>query len=108
MAFLARNPYLTATVCDRAAALAVARKIAKRLNARKRLSYLALNFMKDVAGAVRCRLVFNVLHIYSAEENRALFRRVHAALVPGGRLIIQDAFLQDPRGYIHKRSVFLP
>ena len=108
MAFLARNPYLTATVCDRAAALAVAKKIAKRLNARKRLSYLALNFMKDVLpGQYDVVWYSNVLHIYSAEENRALFRRVHAALVPGGRLIIQDAFLQDPQGlYPQEVSLF--
>src|SRR5262249_60491172 len=40
----------------------------------------------------------NVLHIYSPEENQGLFNRVRAALSPGGRLIIQDAFLHDREG----------
>ena len=57
MAFLARNPYLTATVCDRAAALAVARKIAKRLNTKEndRRTWRSI-YERCVARAVRCRL----------------------------------------------------
>ena len=50
---------------------------------------------------------FNVLHIYSAEENQALFRRLYSALSPGGRLIIQDAFLHDREGlYPEEASLF--
>ena len=49
----------------------------------------------------------NVLHIYSPEENEAIFRRVRAALRPGGRLIIQDAFLHDRKGlYPVEASLF--
>jgi hypothetical protein len=40
----------------------------------------------------------NVLHIYSPKENEQLFRRIREALNPGGRLIIQDAFLLDRNG----------
>ena len=49
----------------------------------------------------------NVLHIYSAEENQALFRRLYSALSPGGRLIIQDVFLHDREGlYPEEASLF--
>ena len=40
----------------------------------------------------------NVLHIYSPQDNQALFLRALAALNPGGRLLIQDAFLHDREG----------
>jgi len=53
MPFLARSPRLKATLCDRATALDVAQEIAATHRARKRLSYLPLNFMDEApAGSV--------------------------------------------------------
>ena len=50
---------------------------------------------------------FNVLHIYSPDESQALFRRVYSAGLSGGRLIIQDAFLQYQEGlYPEETSLF--
>jgi SAM-dependent methyltransferase len=108
MAFLARYSKLKATICDRAAALAVAKEIAATHRARKRLSYLPLNFMDEpLSGNYDVVWYSNVLHIYSAEENQALFRRVFSSLSPGGRLIIQDAFLHDREGvYPEEASLF--
>lgn len=97
--FLARNPRLHATLCDRAPALEVAREIAATHKGGLRLSYLPLNFMQaDVPGQYDVIWYSNVLHIYSPEENQALFKRLVPALTPGGRLIIQDAFLLDREG----------
>jgi SAM-dependent methyltransferase len=99
MAFLARNPGLHATVCDRPAALEVAKEIAATNKAGARLSYLPLNFLEeDIPGSFDVIWYSNVLHIYSMEQNQAVFRRARAALTPGGRLIIQDAFLHDREG----------
>jgi SAM-dependent methyltransferase len=99
MAFLAKNPHLRATVCDRADALDVAREIAATHKAGRRLSYLPLDLMKDeIPGTFDVVWYSNVLHIYSPEENQGVFKRVFAALNPGGRLIIQDAFLHDREG----------
>ncbi len=108
MAFLARYPQLRATVCDRVPALAVAKEIAATHKARKRLSYLPLNFMDEaLPGQYDVVWYSNVLHIYSPQENQALFRRVYSALPPGGRLIIQDAFLHDREGlYPEEASLF--
>lgn len=47
MAFLARYPQLGTTECDRAPALNVTKEIAATHKARKRLSYLPLNFMDE-------------------------------------------------------------
>ena len=99
LAFLDRHPRLRATVCDRTPALDVAREIAANHQAGSRLSYLPLNFMEEaVPGSYDVIWYSNVLHIYSPEENQALFRRLRSSLVPGGRLIIQDAFLLDRLG----------
>jgi SAM-dependent methyltransferase len=99
MAFLAKNPGLRATVCDRPAALEVAKEIAATNKMGARLSYLPLDFLsEDIPGTFDVIWYSNVLHIYSMEEKQAVFRRAKEALSPGGRLIIQDAFLHDREG----------
>lgn len=108
MAFLAKHPNLHATVCDRGPALDVAKEIAATHRARRRVSYLACDFVKEpIPGTYDVVWYSNVLHIYSPEENQAIFRRVMASLAPGGRFIIQDAFLHDQEGlYPLEASVF--
>ncbi|MGQ0811608.1 MAG: methyltransferase [Nitrospiraceae bacterium] len=99
MAFLARNPQLRATVCDRPAALEVAKHIAATHRAKSRLSFLPLDFVqKPIRGRYDVVWYSNVLHIYSARDNQTVFRKAWSALNPGGRLIIQDAFLHDREG----------
>jgi cyclopropane fatty-acyl-phospholipid synthase-like methyltransferase len=105
LAFLKKNPTLSATVCDRPAALDVAREVAATEEAGKRLSYLSVDFMNEqVPGRYDVIWYSNVLHIYSVAQNQALFRRLHQALIPGGRLIIQDAFLHDKEGLYPKEA----
>lgn len=99
LAFLAQNPHLRATVCDRAPALEVAREIAAPLRHGRRLSCLPLDFMrKPLKGQYDVIWYSNVLHIYSPEENQSLFRRLVKNLTPRGRLIVQDAFTTDRQG----------
>jgi SAM-dependent methyltransferase len=99
LAFLSNNPKLRATVCDREAALEVAREIAAGHKAGPRLSYLPLDFAQErIPGTYDVIWYSNVLHIYSPADNQAIFRRALAALNPGGRLIIQDALLHDREG----------
>ena len=99
MAFLAKNATLRATVCDRPAALDVAKEIAATHKAGPRLSYLPLDLLTEaIPGAYDVIWYSNVLHIYSPQDNQALFRRALASLNPGGRLLIQDAFLHDRDG----------
>ncbi len=99
MAFLANNPDLHATVCDREAALEVAKEIAATHRAGRRLSYLPLDFSTEaIPGTYDVIWYSNVLHIYSPADNQAIFKRAVGALSPGGRLLIQDAFLHDREG----------
>jgi SAM-dependent methyltransferase len=108
LAFLAKNPDLAATVCDRAPALEVAKEIAASLKHGRRLSYLPLDFMsRKIPGRYEVIWYSNVLHIYSPLENQRLFRKLASVLAPGGRLIIQDAFLLDREGlYPQEASLF--
>ena len=108
LAFLGKNPRLEATVADRAPALEVSREIAGRVKHGRRLSYLPLDFIKDdIPGRYDVIWYSNVLHIYSVEENRRIFEKVAAALNPGGRFLIQDAFLLDPDGtYPQETNLF--
>jgi len=108
LAFLGKNPRLAATVADRAPALEVSREIAEQVRHGRRLSYLPLDFIKDdIPGRYDVIWYSNVLHIYSPEENRHIFQKAAAALNPGGRLLIQDAFLLDPDGtYPQETNLF--
>ncbi|MBM4132875.1 MAG: methyltransferase [Nitrospira sp.] len=108
LAFLAKNPRLQATVADRAPALEVAREIAATVSQGNRLSYVPVDFVRQtIPGTYDVIWYSNVLHIYSPEENRQVFRRAAAALNPGGRLLIQDAFLQDADGlYPQEANLF--
>ncbi len=99
MAFLSKHPRLRAAVGDRPEALEVAREIAATHKAESRLSYVPVDFTKEaISGTYDVIWYSNVLHIYSPATNRAIFRRALAALNPGGRLLIQDAFLHDREG----------
>jgi ubiquinone/menaquinone biosynthesis C-methylase UbiE len=42
-------------------------------------------------------LLSAICHMFSPEENRALLRRAHAALVPQGRLVISDFILEPDK-----------
>ncbi len=107
LAFLRRNPSLRATVCDRAPAIAVAKEIAATVPHGKRLSCVHVDFVKKpIPGCYDVIWFSNVLHIYSPEENQRLFRKMADALAPGGRLLIQDAFLHDANG-LHPQDASL-
>jgi len=99
LAFLKNNPQLQATVLDRPAALEVAQTLAKHDSVESRLSLQSGNFINDkIAGTYDIVWYSNVLHIYSPSENLKVFRKIKRALKPGGRLLIQDTFLEDPQG----------
>lgn len=103
--FLAKNPKLQAGVWDRQPALEVAHTIAKPLRHGKRLSYYPGDLLKSaVPGKFDVMWVSNVLHIFSPNENKALFRKLKRALNPGGQIFIQDTFLMDKPGYDTKET----
>lgn len=96
LAFLAQNPTLHATVMDRSAALDVARMLAEQSSSGNRLTYQAGDFLTaPISGTYDVVWYSNVLHIYSPADNLRIFKKIKRILNPGGRLLIQDTFLQD-------------
>ncbi|MGB5056764.1 MAG: class I SAM-dependent methyltransferase, partial [Nitrospirales bacterium] len=97
LAFLAQNPTLHATVMDRSAALDVARMLAEQSSLGTRLTYQAGDFLiARISGTYDVVWYSNVLHIYSPTDNLKIFKKIKRILNPGGRLLIQDTFLQNP------------
>lgn len=99
LAFLKNNPTLHATVMDRPVALDVARTLAQQSSYGARLTYQSGDFLKEpISGNYDVVWYSNVLHIYSPAENLKIFKKIRKTLSPGGRLLIQDTFLHDPKG----------
>lgn len=97
--FLKKNPKLEAGVWDRQAALEVAGQIATEQKLDARMSNVEGDFLNDpVPGSFDILWLSNVIHIYSAEENIGLLKKLRKSLRPGGRVLIQDTFLQDKEG----------
>ncbi len=98
--FLKKHPRLRAGVWDRADALHVARQIAKPLRHGTRLScYAGDLFDNPVPGTFDVMWIANVVHLFSPDENKTLFRKLRHAITPGGRILIQDAFLMNRPGF---------
>ena len=105
LGFLAHNPKLQATIMDRPAALEVAKEIAASHKHGKRVSFVPLDFFQEkIQGTYDVVWLSNIIHIYSPAENTSLFKQIHAALNPGGRIFIQDTFLLDQMGLHPKEA----
>lgn len=81
-----KHPGLKSTVLELPGALEAARSIAKRYDAKGLVDYAAGDARKDDLGEARYDLVMinNVVHHFTAEENRALAAKIARALKPGG------------------------
>jgi SAM-dependent methyltransferase len=96
--FARRWPELEIVVIDRPEALEVARHQISAVDLSGRIATLPGDiFETDLDGPYDVVFVSNVVHIYSAEDNRRLVRRCAQALAAGGRLVLKDFFLSDDR-----------
>jgi hypothetical protein len=51
----------------------------------------------DLPAGADLAFISAIVHQNSREQNRELFRKVHAALVPGGRILIRDIVMDETR-----------
>lgn len=96
IAFAQASPDLTADVFDRPQVLPIAARhiAAARLEARVRTLEGDLT-ADEFPGGYDLVLVSAICHMLSPDQNRDLFRRIHRALKPGGRIAVQD-FILNP------------
>ena len=96
--FLKAHPGMRATLFDRAAVIALAREKVEAAGLQDRFSYVAGDCLTDPLGGPY-DLVFmsNIIHSWSPEQNEAVVRKAHAALAPGGTLIVYETLIDDAR-----------
>lgn len=96
MALARRYPRLNATVFELPAAAKVAREVIAAEGLTGRVKVQTGDFQReDLGKGYDVVLIFGVLVSETDEGKRALLRKAHAALVPGGLLVIRE-FLLNP------------
>ena len=92
-------PSLRPTIFEAPIPARLARARIKKAGLAKRVSVATGDFLKDDLGAERydAALISNIIHIYSADQNEKILRKVHRALRPGGMIVIKDMFVNDGR-----------
>jgi cyclopropane fatty-acyl-phospholipid synthase-like methyltransferase len=96
IAFCQVYPELTATVFDLPATLRLTEKTVKDAGLESRIALRSGNFNADsLGGPYDVVLMSDILHYQTFETNEALVKKAHDHLVPGGRLVIKDRFLDE-------------
>lgn len=96
IAFCRVYPELTATVFDLPATLRLTEKTVKDAGLDSRIVLLPGDFNRDLLGGpYDVVLMSDILHYQTFETNEALVKKVYTHLVPGGRLVIKDRFLDE-------------
>jgi SAM-dependent methyltransferase len=95
-AILRKDKKASATLFDRKVTLEVAKEILSSSKVFPRFEFLEGDLFTTEYGKNYDTIFFsNILHIYNPKENKFLFKKIHRALVSGGRFILVDLFLRD-------------
>jgi SAM-dependent methyltransferase len=96
IAFAQANPHLRATVFDLPGPIEIAKENIARYGLTDRVGTLAGNFLEDDIGTGYDFIwVSQILHSHDEAQCKLIIRKCVEALNPGGRLAIQDFFLND-------------
>ncbi|MCX5893868.1 MAG: methyltransferase [Deltaproteobacteria bacterium] len=97
--FAKANPDLKATVFDLPGPIEIARANIAKNGLEARLNTLTGNFLQDDIGSGYDYIwVSHILHSHNEDQCRLIIKKAVAALISGGRLAIQDFYL-NPDGY---------
>ncbi len=95
-AFLEANPVLQATLFDLPPVIEMARRRLGGTGVIDRVRFVAGDFDRDeLPPGHDLALLSAIIHQNSDAQNVALYRKIHRALVPGGRLVIRDHVMSD-------------
>lgn len=98
IAFLRAVPGATATLFDLPDAIPLARRRLTAEGLADRVTLAAGDFYTDdLPGGADFAWLGAIVHQNSRAQNRDLFRKVHAALVPGGRIVLRDVVMDESR-----------
>jgi predicted O-methyltransferase YrrM len=107
MAFLAKNPEMTAVLFDLPDVIPWAEEGLGAEGLLERVECVAGDFYKDELPK-GCDLVLlsAIIHQNSPEENLELYRKIHRAVLPGSTLLIRDHVMESARTYPPQGTLF--
>jgi precorrin-6B methylase 2 len=99
IAFLRAAPEATATLYDRPGVIGIAERHLREAGLLDRVTLVAGDFYADetLPGGADLAWVSAIVHQNSRRQNRELLTKVHAALAPGGRVLIRDVVMDASR-----------
>lgn len=107
MAFLKREPNLTATVFDLPRVTNIARRRIEKEGFSDRVNVAPGDYMvNELPRGHDLVLLSAVIHSNSREENITLYKKVFQALEPGGAILIRDYLMDSTRTRPTKGAVF--
>ncbi|MEI6210851.1 MAG: methyltransferase [bacterium] len=96
--WLRLNPQARATIFDQPDVVPMARRLMKKVGLSQRVRLVGGSFYQDaLPTGADLAWVSAIVHQNSRAQNRAMFAKVHAALVPGGRILIRDIVMDPTR-----------
>ncbi|MFI5378452.1 MAG: methyltransferase [Tepidisphaerales bacterium] len=98
IAFLRAYPQAAATLFDLPQVMPQARQRLSAVGLIGRVTLAAGDFYKDaLPGGCDLAWVSAIVHQNSRQQNRELFAKLHAALPPGGQVLIRDILMEESR-----------
>jgi (2Fe-2S) ferredoxin/ubiquinone/menaquinone biosynthesis C-methylase UbiE len=98
IAFARAFPDLHSQIMDLAEVVPLAQGHIRQAGLADRITTRVGDMLRDPFGEnYDLILVSAICHMFSAEENRALFQRAYRALAPGGRFVVQDFILEPDK-----------
>lgn len=99
IAFARAVPDARITLFDRPEVLPISRKHVEAAGLTDRFTFVAGDFYSDEALPAGADLAWAsaIAHQSSRQQNREIFERIHAALAPGGHILIRDVVMDDTR-----------
>ena len=98
IAFLQHHPGTTATIFDLPHVIPMARDRIDDAGFTNRVALVPGDFETDpLPPGADLALLSAIIHQNSRDQNRALYRKTHDALEPGGRILIRDIVMDDAR-----------
>jgi len=97
-AFLKKSPLALATIFDLPHVIPMAREKMREVGLADRIRFASGDFMADsLPAGADLAWVSAIVHQNSRIQNRQLFRKVHQALIRGGRIAVRDIFMDADR-----------
>jgi hypothetical protein len=91
------HPHLTGGNFDLPPVGPIFNEYARSFNLQDRLKFYPGNFFKDPIPPADVYIMGHILHDWDLQEKKTLLAKCHAALPPGGSLIVYEALIDDER-----------